>query len=426
MMADRPALVSLYLLSARLLTPAYHLLQWSRLRKGKDDPARKGERFGIASRPRPQGPLIWVHAASVGETNSILPLIRRLTAEGRQVLLTTVTRTAADIAEKQLPQRAIHQYACFDHPGFWRKFLTHWQPDLALTVESEIWPACFEALKEIDCPLCLINARMSDGSFRNWSRLGKAAHHVFGNISLVLAQSEADGERLKTLGCKEVELPGNLKFDAIPAAPDQTAVDELKAAIGSRPFWLAALTHPGEDEVVLAAHKVLRETHPDLLLMLVPRHPVRVTDVAQLCEADGYAVARRSAEHVPAATTDVFIGDTLGEMNLYYAVSDTVFLAGSFAMVGGHNPVEPASFDCAIVSGPNVANARSVYKTLWEGEAIERVSDADELAPAIAKLLDDAELRAHYASRAKAFIEQGRGALEKTLEHLARFLPAND
>ncbi|NVK34439.1 MAG: 3-deoxy-D-manno-octulosonic acid transferase [Rhodobacteraceae bacterium] len=421
-MAERPLLVTLYLLLARVCTPVYHLLHLSRLRGGKDDPTRRGERFGKASVARPQGKLIWVHAASVGETNSILPLIESLVARGLPVLLTTVTRTSAEIAEKRLPDGALHQYACFDHPSYWKRFLDHWRPALSIMVESEIWPACFEALKMAGCPICLVNGRMSDRSFRNWSKLGKNAHHVFGSINLALAQSPADAERLAKLGCKHVEQPGNLKFDAVPARADRSAVEALRQAIAERPIWLAALTHPGEDEIAVQAHAALLKANPDLLLILVPRHPARFDTVERLVEEAGFKSQCRSRDHLPDASAQVFIGDTLGEMSIYYDVSKVVFLAGSFALVGGHNPVEAASFDCAIVTGPKVANARTIYRTLWDEEVTLRLDDPQELHAMIGGLLDDPERCERYAQRAKQFIETERGALDRSLALLAPYL----
>lgn len=423
MMAEaRPFALSAYLTLARLAVPAYHLVHFLRRRSGKDDPLRGGERFGIAGSARPQGPLVWIHAASVGETNSVLPLINELVALGANVLLTTVTRTSAELAGQRLPQRARHQFIPYDSPVFLRRFLDHWSPDLALTVESEVWPAAFDAVKQRGIPFVLINGRLSAKSARNWSFIPAAGAYVFGCLDLCLAQSEADGERLKALGCRRVDVPGNLKFDAEPPAAPAEDQAEFSRQIGERPRWLAALTHPGEDEAVLAAHLKLLEERPDLLLLLAPRHPARADEVAEMVKARGLRLARRSLGEPIDPQTQVYLGDTLGEMGLLYGVSGVAFLGGSFADVGGHNPVEAAALDTVIVSGPKVPNARPVYRSLWEAGASLRLEEPEELAGAISQLLDDRARRQSMRVAAKEIIDGGRGALQRTLDALGPFL----
>ncbi|MEP2438854.1 MAG: 3-deoxy-D-manno-octulosonic acid transferase, partial [Roseibium sp.] len=387
-MAERcPFPVTFYLVLSRLAAPIYRLVHLLRCRRGKDDPARSGEKFGFASIARPSGPLVWLHAASVGETISVLPLIEALTADHQRVLLTTITRTAAEIAAKRLPDGAFHQYAPFDSQDYWDRFLDAWTPDLAIMVESEIWPACFESLRRRDCPLCLVNGRMSDGSFKNWSRLPKSAHHIFQAFDLTLAQSSADARRLKALGCRTVEEPGNLKFDAVPEQADNARIQELSGMFDGRPIWLAALTHPGEEEIVLANHRTLLEKNPDLLLLLVPRHPARADEVSRAIEQSGLNAVRRSKGARILFDTQVYLGDTLGEMSLFYEVVDVAFLGGSFVEVGGHNPVEAANLGTAIITGPKVANARTVYKSLWAAGGALRVDEADTLSVSVARLL---------------------------------------
>ncbi|KND20004.1 3-deoxy-D-manno-octulosonic acid transferase [Pannonibacter phragmitetus] len=410
---------------AGLALPVLKLLHASRVRAGKEDPARRGERFGMASLPRPQGRLVWLHAASVGETNSVLPLIERLTGEGASVLLTTVTRTSAEIAAQRLPQGAFHQYAPFDAPQLVRRFLAHWQPDLALVVESEIWPGTFARLARTGIPLAIINGRMSARSGAKWEKSRAFGRAVFGCVSLCLAQSEADAARYRKLGVADVRSPGNLKFDAAPPLADPAAVAALSAQMAGRPLWLAASTHPGEDEIVLAAHKHLAERFPGLLTLLMPRHPVRGGDIAALAAGAGFKAAQRSCGAFPAADLDVYIADTLGEMGLFLRLAPAVFLGGSFAPVGGHNPVEPAQLGVPLVTGPLVANARAVYRDLWDAQAAVRVDDPAELGPAIARLLADEPGRKAMAARAFAVAEAGAGALDRTLEHLRPLLYAD-
>ncbi|WP_417666686.1 3-deoxy-D-manno-octulosonic acid transferase [Roseibium sp.] len=422
-MAERyPVLVTLYLALSRLAGPILKLVHAYRCSSGKDDPARGSEKFGLSSLARPSEAPVWIHAASVGEAASVLPLIERLCAAGNTVLLTTVTRTSAELASRQLPDGAIHQYAPFDSPLYWLRFLSFWQPKLALTVESEVWPACYVALRERSIPFCIVNGRMSERSFKGWSRLTAAARFIFAIPDLVLAQSSGDADRFKRLGARSVAEPGNLKFDARPENPEPETLAALRGMLHDRPRWLAALTHPGEDEIALEAHLELLKETPDLLLMLVPRHPVRGDEIARLAEGRGLVVARRSRGDEIGPDTQVYLGDTLGEMGLFYSLSGVCFLGGSFTDVGGHNPVEAANFETAIVSGPKVANARTVYRALWDTGGATKVSEAKELPGEVARLLSDD--RGHSASIAAAsgVVAGGQGALERTLELLSPYL----
>ncbi|PVB63077.1 3-deoxy-D-manno-octulosonic acid transferase [Labrenzia sp. 011] len=424
----RPVLISAYRTLARALGPLFHLLFWWRSRSGKEVASRKGERFGRSAQARPPGHLIWIHAASVGETMSVLPLIEDLCAAGNRVLLTTVTVTAADLAATRLPDGALHQFVPYDAPGPLTRFLDHWSPDLAMVVESEIWPCLFDELRSRKRPFILLNGRLSDSSHRNWSRFPAVAGYIFGCLDLVLAQSDADAGRFRSLGCERVETPGNLKFDAgVPEAEDAEILG-LRTQIGDRPVWLAALTHPGEDEIALRAAVRLSEEFPDLLLVLVPRHPARADDISRLIGEYGLTSARRSAGETIAPSTRVYLGDTLGEMGLFYRLAPVTFLGGSFTDVGGHNPVEAALAGSALVTGPQVANARAVYKEFWAGRAALRASHPEDLADMVAGLLHRPEDARHQAERARALVEAGRGAQEKILQFLQPYLkgPAGD
>lgn len=415
-MADRrPLVFSLYRGLARALTPLFNLLFWFRSRSGKEVPTRKGERFGRTATSRPSGTLVWIHAASVGETVSVLPLVEELTASGHKVLLTTVTVTSAELAQSRLPDGAIHQFMPFDAPGPISRFLDHWSPDLAMVVESEIWPCLFDEMRARQTPFVLLNGRLSDRSYRSWARFPRISGYLFRCLDLVLAQSAADGERFRLLGCGNVSTPGNLKFDAPDPAVDEDQAVALTAQTGHRPVWLAALTHPGEDEIVLDAFGRLREEFPDLLLVLVPRHPVRTDDIAALIEHRGLRAVRRSLDQAIETDTDVYLGDTLGEMGLFYRLAPVTFLGGSFNDAGGHNPVEAALSGSALVTGPRVANARAVYKDFWSRQASLKAEQPEDLARHIGSLLRDPEKARGQAETARALVEAGRGALAETL-----------
>jgi len=422
MAEQRPLLLRLYRGLARLAAPLFSLLFWLRSRSGKELVARKGERFGKPVSTRPEGKLVWIHAASVGETTSILPLITLLVEEGHKVLLTTVTVTASELAEKRLPHGAIHQFAPYDAPAHWARFLDHWSPDLAMVVESEIWPCLFVEMNVRKTPFVLLNGRLSDSSRNNWARIPATSRYVFRCLDLVLAQSQPDANRFADLGCTEIEVPGNLKFDAPEPAADEAELARLKSQIGDRAVWLAALTHPGEDEIVLDAYDRLRQDYPDLLLVMVPRHPARAPDIQDLATGRGLSLVRRSADLEIEPATQVYLGDTLGEMGLYYRLAPVTFLGGSFNDAGGHNPLEAALAGSALVSGPNVANARAVYKDFWNSGAALRVAEPADLAERVGLLLQAPEEVRVQADKARALVEAGRGALAKTRELLQPYL----
>lgn len=426
-MADpRPVLVTAYRALAAALTPLFHVLFWLRSRSGKEIPERKSERFGKADVVRPEGRLVWIHAASVGETVSVLPLVDALISDGNKVLLTTVTVTAAELAQKRLPAGADHQFMPFDAPAPIASFLDKWRPDLAMVVESEIWPCLFDEMRRRPIPFLLVNGRLSDKSHRNWSILRGVARYLFQCLDFVLAQSEADAERFRHLGCRKVEMPGNLKFDAEEPALDESAFRTLKGQAGQRPIWLAALTHPGEDDYALDAFDELRRANSDLLLILVPRHPKRADQICEMLQVRGLTYSRRSSGEEILPETQVYLGDTLGEMGLFYRLAPVTFLGGSYIEAGGHNPVEAALCGSALVTGPRVSNARAVYKDFWKHEAALRVSSPDNLSASVEALFKDPEAAKRQATRARELVEAGRGALDKTLAALKPYLKSTD
>ncbi|HET7718249.1 MAG TPA: 3-deoxy-D-manno-octulosonic acid transferase, partial [Bauldia sp.] len=291
--AAATAAFGLYRLAGMAIRPVTPLLLAWRVSKGKEDRSRLDERYGRASVERPAGRLVWVHAASVGETIAVIPLIRKFRAEKIGVLLTTVTVTAAKIAAERLPPGAIHQFSPVDCKPWTEAFLDHWRPDLAVFVESEMWPQAIMSLSARGIPLVVANARMSDRSFAGWKRYRAVVEALFSRITLCLAQSTRDGERYRELGAPNVVVTGNVKFDSPPLASSPEAVTAMKAAIGRRPVWMAASTHPGEDEIVADAHRVLAGRHPGLLTIIVPRHPERGSDIAAMLAARGFRNARR-------------------------------------------------------------------------------------------------------------------------------------
>jgi 3-deoxy-D-manno-octulosonic-acid transferase len=384
--------------------------------------ARTRERYGHASAARPAGDVVWVHAVSVGETNAVIPLVNRLCDAGFAVVLTTGTATAAAIAGQRLPSRATHQFVPLDAPAFVRRFIDHWHPRLAIFVESELWPTILRELGRRSIPRVIVNGRMSDRSFRRWRRVGPIAHGLFSSVDLCLAQSEEDARRFASLGAPRVAASGNLKWDAPPLVADDAEIARLRSAIGNRPLWLAASTHDGEEAVVAAAHKVLRGPRPDILTIIVPRHPARGDSIAAMLAGEGLAVARRSRGEAIAAATGVYLADTLGELGTLFRLAPIVFLGNSLNGGGGHNPMEPTQAGAAVLHGPAVHNFADVFARLDHATMTEAVTDAPDVARAVAGLLDDPALVADRARMARAALAPLGGALESTFAALRPFL----
>jgi 3-deoxy-D-manno-octulosonic-acid transferase len=388
-------------------------LGWRRAR-GKEDPARFAERLGAASRPRPPGPLVWLHAASVGEATSSLALVARLLAERPDigVLVTTGTVASAATMAARLPQGAIHQYVPVDHPRWVERFLDHWRPDLALWLESELWPNLVSATRARGIPMALLNGRLGARSFARWQRWPRLAAAIVGAFDLVLGQDEAQADRFRRLGARRALSLGDLKAGADPLPFDPAELARLQEAVRGRPLWLAASTQPGEEAIVAEAHRRLAERFPNLLTVLAPRHPARADEVAALLPG----VARRSLGEAPSAP--FYLVDRLGELGLFYRLAGIVFVGGSLVPKGGHNPLEPALLDCAILMGPDRANCAAIAAELGVAE----VADAASLADAVGRLLADPAERARRAGAAAQAAARHRGVLDRVLAELGPFL----
>lgn len=399
----------------------------ARLRKGKEDRARLDERFGVASIARPQGPLVWLHAASVGESLSMLSVIDRLLSERRapNVLITTGTVTSARIMAERLPPAVIHQYTPVDSLPWVRRFLDHWRPDLVLWVESELWPNFLMETSGRGIPMVLVNARMSPRSFRAWKRAPGAVRALLQRFDLCLAQAEEEGESLTALGAPDVECPGNLKYAAAPLPADANALARLTSETRDRKLWLAASTHPGEEEQVAAAHARIRRDLPDLLTIIVPRHAVRGPEIASALGAD-HRVALRSREDAIVPETDIYVADSMGELGLFYRLAEIVFVGGSLIPHGGQNPLEPARLECAIVHGPHMGNFLAIESELRAAGATSMVSGPDELAREVERLLGDDGLRKDRIAAAVDVAGRKTQILDAVFASLAPFLDRLD
>ncbi len=416
--------LTLYRTVTNLFSPLIGLYLRRRRGIGKEHATRYPERLGIAGQARPSGRLIWMHGASVGEALSLLPLIDRVleAVPNAHVLITTGTVTSAALLEARLPPRAIHQFVPVDRLTGVRRFLAHWRPDLVLWAESEFWPNLISETAASGVPLVLVNGRVSERSFTGWRRFPGLIRQVLSCFPLCLAQTEIDGDRLRTLGAATVAVPGNIKFAVPPLPVDANALSALTRAIGERPVWLAASTHPGEEAVAWRLHRRLAETHAGLLTIIVPRHPDRGDAVAMELRALGASVARRAANEPLEHATEVYIADTMGELGLFFRLAQAVFMGKSLSADGGQNPLEPARLGCAITYGPRMSNFVDMAERLEAADASVRVADENGLAAAIDELLSDAERRQTLGDAARRFAEGEAEVINRVMAALARFL----
>jgi 3-deoxy-D-manno-octulosonic-acid transferase len=428
-MIGRLATPAFYRAMSQLAGPALTLYLARRKGQGKEDANRFGERLGQASHARPAGRLIWLHGASVGEALSLLPLVAGLKAREPlcNLLITTGTVSSARLLASRLAAGALHQYVPIDRLGPVRRFLDHWRPDLALWVESELWPnlVCETAKRGI--PMALLNGRLSARSERRWLGLPRLIRPLLESFALVLAQSEADVARFQKLGAREVRLARNLKYDAPPLGHDPAALDHLRAQIGARPLWLAASTHEGEEIIAARLSEALRARLPDLLTVIVPRHPARGPALAHSLAAAGARLARRSQGEPITSATTLYLADTMGELGLFYRLAPIVLIGGTMVPHGGHNPLEPARLDCALLAGPHMENFADIARHLESAGALERCVDEAVLRKALGALLADSALRerrAQAALRAAGAFQGGVAvALDAVLPLLARSTP---
>jgi 3-deoxy-D-manno-octulosonic-acid transferase len=410
-----PATLRAYARITAMLAPATMILARRRLARGKEDPDRIQERRGEATEERPHGRLVWLHGASVGEFLSVVPLVERLQARGVTVLVTTVTLSAASLAARRLPPGAIHQFMPWDVPAYVDRFLNHWEPDLAIFAESELWPNLIMRTTARGTPLIQVNGRMSERSFRGWQRVPRFIGTLLSRFELCLMQSVDDARRVEALGAPRVLTTGNLKFDVPAPEAEPNAAMALAKAIGFRPVFLAASTHDGEDEIVLEAHRQMAPRLSNLLTIIAPRHPERGESIAALSEQMGLQAVRRATGELPSIRHAVYVADTLGEMGLFYRAAPVAFLGGSLIRHGGQNPIEPAKLGAAIVHGPHVFNFTAVYDALAQAGGAVTVDDGQSLADVTLALLTNKAERQRQREAAGETVMALGGALERTL-----------
>jgi 3-deoxy-D-manno-octulosonic-acid transferase len=389
--------------------------------KGKEDRQRRLERFGYASQPRPFGPLVWVHAASVGETLAVIPLIREFGRRGIHVLLTTGTVTSAALVENRLGNEVIHQYVPLDLKFAIKRFIRYWRPDAAITAESEIWPTTIAELSRRHIPQIRVNARISDRSFDRWKSYSSIAEQLFGKMALVVARSEVDAERFRDLGAWPVTVSGNLKGDTDPPPADQSVVDAYRAQIGNRKTWAAICTFEGEETAAATVHRALKPRNNQLTI-IVPRHPERGDAIEAMLVEQGLKVARRSRNDEITPDTDIFLGDSIGEMGMYLRLTEVSFVGRSLTAEGGQNPIESAMLGCAVLSGSNVQNFRETYQQLIRKGGARMIRDTEMLAKAVHYLLTNDIARRNMIDAGQEAIQDMRGALSATVKALEPYI----
>ena len=415
-----------YSFATRALLPLAFRSVARKLRNHGVSDERARERLGHATLPRPAGNLIWFHAASVGESLSVLSLISRMAERlpNSDFLITSGTATSAELIAKRMPPRTRHQFAPLDAHGPVQRFLAHWRPNAAIFVESELWPLMLAETRATGARLALLNARLSPKSVRGWAKFPKTARFVLDQFSVMLTQNRTATDHLLMMGADHdrVETGINIKSTSDPLPVDEPTLARLTTSLNERPVWVASSTHPGEEETVLAAHTNLLQRHANLCLILIPRHPERGDEVADLIAGAGLTIARRSVGEWPDDTTQVYLADTLGETGTWYAASPIVFLGGSLLPIGGHNPYEPANAGAAILTGPHVTNFGESFDPLISLGGALRVSDKSDLASAVDTWLTDPDRLVSARAAARKFSTSRRASLDRVIDKLCAAL----
>ncbi|MDO5054290.1 MAG: lipid IV(A) 3-deoxy-D-manno-octulosonic acid transferase [Pasteurella oralis] len=418
-----------YTILLYLIQPIVVLFMFGRSLKAPNYRKRLNERYGFycgLTSPKPNG--IIVHAASVGEVIAATPLIKRIQLQypDLPITVTTVTPTGSDRVQAAFSTSVSHVYLPYDLPDAVNRFISFIQPQICIVIETEIWPNLITQLKKRDIPFIIANARLSARSAKRYGWFKQSLHPVFDNISLIAAQDDVSGKRYLALGYdpERLKYTGNIKYDLTTNGNLLEKINTLKTEWGKdRPVWIAASTHEGEEELILESHRLLLNKYPNLLLILVPRHPERFNTVAELIEKHKFRYIRRSANIAPPATTQVVLGDTMGELMLLYGIADIALVGGSLAKHGGHNPLEPLTFKLPVLSGKYTFNFPEVFTKLLQVQgALEVNENTKAITNAVEKFLDSAELRARYGNAGYEVLVENRGALQRLLDLLAPYL----
>jgi len=420
-------MLPLYQAITALSAPILALLLKYRLARGKEDGTRMNERKGKSSTSRPAGQLIWIHAASVGEAQSALILIEKISQQYEDIsfLVTSGTVTSANLMAKRLPRNATHQFFPLDHPKWVSDFLDHWKPDLALWMESELWPNMLLALKNRNIPSVLVNARLSDRSYNRWKLFRCSIRKILSSFDLIMAQTQKDADRYLILGAKSVIVTDNLKYSAAPLPCNETDLTELQKSIGRRKIWLYASTHAGEESLACRLHSNLQEQFPDLLTILVPRHPERRDDIERECKIIGLNTTLRGESKIlPTEKTQIYVADTLGELGLFYRLSPIAVIGRSFSHDGGggHNPIEAAQLHCAVLTGPNIQYQTELFDAMFQTGAAKQMDTEKQLEDTLSLLISNDKECQRMIEAADKFADDKNHIIDNVMEQLKPFI----
>ncbi len=408
-----------------ILTPILPLYLRLRVWKGKEEFGRLQERYGKGTLKRPEGTLIWIHAASVGESLSTLPLIDLLVKHDKKthVLLTTGTISSANLMKERLPNRAFHQYAPIDHSKYVRNFFNCWNPDIGIWTESEFWPNLVIEAKNHGVPIGLINGRISDKSFRGWKRLGKMISIIIRKFDFCLGQTKDDTRKLGILGAKNYEYLGNLKFSSPPLPVNKQELLHLSSQIQDRPCWLAASTHKGEEEIVAHVHQKLKANYNSILTVIVPRHPDRGDEVFEtLRQYNNFKISRRSQSNSINSDTDIYLADTIGELGLFFSLSKITFMGKSLVPLGGQNPIEPLKLGSAVIHGPHMSNFTEIVKELSKFGCAVQIENSNQLYTGVYELLSNQKKVKNIIKNGEIYINSKRLVAEKIKNKIVSLL----
>lgn len=420
-------LQTLYTILLYLIQPLIWLRLWLRGRKAPAYRRRWSERYGFcAEKVKPNG--IMLHSVSVGETLAAIPLVRALRHRypSLPITVTTMTPTGSERVRSAFGNDVYHVYLPYDLPCALKRFFDQVNPKLVIIMETELWPNLITELHRRDIPLVIANARLSERSAAGYKKIGSLTRSILRRTTLIAAQNQEDGERFIDLGLQRSHLAvtGSLKFD-ISVTPELAAraVALRRQWASRRPVWIATSTHEGEEAIILAAHRELLDRFPDLLLILVPRHPERFPTTQALTQSLGFSYTLRSSGEVPAVDTQVVIGDTMGELMMLYGIADIAFVGGSLVERGGHNPLEPAAHAIPVLMGPHTFNFKDICLKLSEAGGLITVKDTDSIVKEVNSLLTDEDYRLYYGRHAVEVLHQNQGALQRLLTLLEPYLP---
>lgn len=416
--------LSLYRAATRVGYPLIAAYLAVRKARGKEDLTRFGERMGYASLPRPEGKLVWLHGASVGETLSMLPLVDKIRElyPTVNILVTSGTVTSAQLMEKRLAGKAMHQYIPIDCMAQVTRFVDYWKPDLALWFESEFWPNILSVISARKIPLILLNGRVSDRSLRRWEKMPKFSRQIQNMFVKSFGQTAEDADRLRRIGAKNTACVGNIKFASAPLPVDESELSRMQSQINGRPCWTAGSTHAGEEAQIADVHTKVKATVKGLLTVLAPRHPNRADEIEAVMKRSGLVVARRSRKEDITSETDVYLADTIGEMGLFYRLGAAAFVGGSLVPFGGQNAIEPARLGKAVLCGKYMMNFREIVARAEQADALTVVEDDGALADALTELLTDKVLLETKQRNALAFATGESNVLERLMPELAQYL----